>query len=404
MQQRFVSVSRSILLGVIIGLGLALVFFAGFFVRDIFEADTPHGVSLQESAPYRLLSEVQALLDRHYLRDQPVPSVREYGAIRGMLATLNDRYTFFIEPPVAASESDVLAGTYGGIGVQVSRTAEGAFVLFPFSDSPASQAGILNGDVLVEVNGQTVDTSLSLDSVDQLMRGEVKTGNGVEITVEHPDTNLQTVFILYDVINVPSVIWHVIPEGQGLGYVKILRFTSRTPEELREALGELRTSLVFAVVLDLRGNAGGLLQESIEVADEFLDSGVIVFQLEPSGETSYTASSGGAWIESPLMILVDGGTASGAELVAGALRDNGRALLIGHHTYGKGTVQQIFPLSDQSSLHVTSGEWFTPSRSVLDAVGLEPDLPVDDLDDRDEQLSAAIQYFRSQFRAESASS
>ncbi|MBK8026018.1 MAG: S41 family peptidase [Chloroflexi bacterium] len=395
MQLRSRSSIRPILLGIVVGLVLALVFFAGFFVRDLVEPDLAHGIAFQSSHTYALLSEVQNLLDRHYLREQPGEAARHYGAVRGLLATLNDRYTFFIEPPVAASESDVLAGTYGGIGVQVSRTTEGQFVLFPFEDSPASRAGILNGDILKAINGQLVSAAQSQDAIDQLLRGEVKEGNGVELTVVHVDGSEQTLFILFDVINVPSVIWRVLTEDSSLGYVKILRFTSRTPEELTSAFDVLREEAISGVVLDLRGNAGGLLQESIDVADEFLDNGTIVYQVDSSSETEYEASSGGAWLEQRIVTLVDNGTASGAELVAGALRDNERGILIGQRTYGKGTVQQIFPLSDRSSLHITSAEWFTPSRRALDSVGLEPDIMIENGGDgRDAQLAAAIQHLQ----------
>jgi carboxyl-terminal processing protease len=372
--------------------GLALIFFAGYFVRD--RLANPQR---SDTAGYALLHEVQALLDRHFLREQPDAVTREYAAIRGMLATLNDRYTFFIDPPVAASESNVLAGTYGGIGVQVSRAANGDFVLFPFDESPAEAAGIENGDILIAVNGTPVQRSLSQDAVDQLLRGEVRDNNGVEVSVDKASGARLTVYIPFGVINVPSVIWRVLSEDTRFGYIQIVRFTARTPSELQQAISELRGSGIISIVLDLRNNTGGLLQEAIDVADEFLRDGIIVTQVEPSRETNYTADAEGEWLDAPLVVLVNELTASGAELVAGALRDRDRAVLIGRKTFGKGTVQQIFQLADRSSLHVTSAEWFTPTRRPLDTAGLEPDISLATAaDGRDVDLAAAIEYLAAQ--------
>jgi carboxyl-terminal processing protease len=385
-----------------IGVCLALVFGAGFLFRDL--VSPAPVVSAQGGAAegYPLLDEVQGLLDRYYLRAQPDYAQRQYAAIRGMLQSLDDRYTFFIDPPVAASESDALAGTYGGIGVQIQRNEAGEIVLYPFADSPAAAAGLQNGDVLRAVNGVALDPALSQDAIDQLLRGEVKPGSGVEITVNQPSKGGEslTVFIPFAVINVPSVIWRVVAEDVSLGYVQILRFTARTPEELRDALTQLGTANVNSLIVDLRNNTGGLLQESIDVADEFLDGGAIVYQRDNEGETPFNAEPGGGAVELPLVVLVNAQTASGAELVAGAIRDSGRGILIGQTTYGKGTVQQIFPLSDQSSLHVTSAEWFTPSRQPLDTVGLAPDIALaPDSQGRDVELGEAIRYLQGELGA-----
>ena len=381
---------RSLLLGVGLGLGLALVFLAGFVFRDVI---SPAPVVFASSGTsYPLLDEVQALIDAHYLRSQPDFSQRQYAAVRGMLGTLGDRYTFFIDPPVAASESDVLAGTYGGIGVQIQRNEAGELALYPFVESPAEKQGIENGDILRAINGVPLDPAQSQDAIDQLLRGEVKADSGVEITVFKPSTGEEfTTFILFDVINVPSVVWRVLAEDERLGYVQVLRFTARTPEELGEAFADLRNSNIVALVLDLRNNTGGLLQESIDVADEFIDSGVIVYERDNEHEQTFNANAGGGWVELPLIVLVNNLTASGAELVAGAIRDSGRGILIGQTTYGKGTVQQIFSLSDQSSLHITSAEWFTPSRQPLDSIGLTPDVAmIPDPNGRDVELGEAI--------------
>ncbi|PJF24869.1 MAG: hypothetical protein CUN53_15660 [Phototrophicales bacterium] len=320
--------------------------------------------------------------------------------MRGMLGALGDRFTFFIDPPVAASESDALAGTYGGIGVDVVRTGHGEIVLYPFEDSPAAEAGIVGGDVLLAVNGAPVDLSLSQDALDQLLRGEVRDGNGVNLVIRRGETE-QTLFVPFAVINVPSVIWRVLSEDERVGYVQIKMFTGRTPEELTTGLTDLRSAGISALIIDLRGNTGGLLQESIRVADEFIDSGVLVYERNNAGQRSHNGQAGGLGIDLPLIVLVNNRTASGAELVAGAIQDRDRGILIGQRTFGKGTVQQIFPLSDGSSLHVTSSEWFTPDQQPLEAVGLTPDVEmIPDENGRDVELDEALRRLQAQLAGE----
>ena len=392
------ALGRSLLLGLVLGLGIALIFLAGFFFRDLVQPLPAAFASDAESYP--LLDEMQSLLDQHYLRSQPDYTQRQYAAVRGVLGALGDRFTFFIDPPVAASEADVLSGTYGGIGVQIQRTEAGEIALFPFVDSPAAAQGIANGDILRAVNGTPLDPALSQDAIDQLLRGEVKEGSGVEITVTRAEGGADfSVFIPFAVINVPSVTWRVLTEDERIGYVQVLRFTARTPDELTTAFTDLRAANITALVLDLRNNTGGLLQESIQVADQFIDTGAIVYQRDRNGERTFEGTSGGGMIDLPMLVLVNNMTASGAELVAGALRDSGRAILIGQTTFGKGTVQQIFTLSDQSSMHITSAEWFTPSRQPLDAVGLTPDIPmIPDATGRDVELGEAIRRLQDELQ------
>ncbi|MFN8529591.1 MAG: S41 family peptidase [Anaerolineae bacterium] len=399
------NIRRSILLGVIIGLGLGGIFAAGFFFRDVMDRVSPTlGISVTAEEDYRLLTEVQSLINRRYLRSQPDYTTREYAAIRGMLQTLNDPYTYFVDPPVAASESQTLAGTYGGIGVQLQRSATGELVLYPFAESPAANAGIENGDILRTVNSVAVDLTAPMESIDQMLRGEVRAGSGVEITVtKASDGSEQTVFIEFAVINVPSVVWRVLQENAAIGYVQILRFTARTPDELRQGMAELNEAGIRQLVLDMRNNGGGLLQESIAVADEFMDGGVIVYERDNQSERTYEATAGGAAVDLPMLVLVNHLTASGAELVAGALQDSQRAQLIGETTYGKGTVQQIIQLSDNSSLHVTAAEWLTPNRQPLNDHGLQPNIVIaPDPNGRDLDLESAVQIFASEAQPESS--
>ena len=383
---------RSILLGLGLGALLAIVFAAGFMLNDAMDMQVMAAPA--SSSTYALLDEVQALLDRFYVREQPDEKVREYAAVRGLLTSLNDPYTFFIEPSTAASESDVLAGTYGGIGVQVVRSGPDSLVLYPFDDGPAAAAGVRPEDRLAAINGQTVDSTMSLDAIDQMLRGEVKPGSGVMLTLGRGEDELD-IFVPFAVINVPSVVWRMLDNE--IGYVQIMRFSARTPDELEAAASGLRDGGAQALVVDLRDNAGGLLQESIQVADAFIDSGPLVFERTPDGERTFNATEGGSLVDIPLRVLVNARTASGAEIVAGAILDSGRGDLMGEPTYGKGTVQQILQLSDSSSLHVTSSEWFTPARRPLDSIGLTPSVVVvADPTGIDNVLASAVDALRAE--------
>lgn len=384
------SYGRSVLWGMLLGAALALAFAGGFFMRELSPLVI---VSASSGAGYPLLDEVQALLDQTYLREQPDYTQRQYAAIRGMLSSLGDRNTFFIDPPVARSEAQALAGTYGGIGVQIKRNAQGLFELYPFVDSPAARVGLKDGDLLQTINGETITPSFQIDAVDQLLRGEVKDGNGVTVSVAR-QTETFEVFIEFEVINIPSVIWRTVDQGR-FAYIQIVRFTNRTPSELETAINDLKLAINNGVILDLRNNSGGLLEESIKVASQFVPSGVVIYEKSRQGERILEAIGGGLVLNSPIVVLVNNRTASASELVAGAIRDRGRGILIGQQTFGKGSVQQIFSLSDGSSVHITSAEWFTPNRTPIDAVGLSPDVVmIPNPDGVDVELEEAIRFLQ----------
>lgn len=387
---------QSALRGIFVGFVGVFIFSAGFFLRGAL--DTQGGVLVAQGNSeheFGLLVEVQQLLDQIYLRPQPDATTRQYAAIRGLLSSLNDPNTFFIEPFVAQSEAHTLAGTYGGIGVLVQRNERAEFVLYPYPDGPAVEAGIEDGDILLAIDGEIVEVTSHQDAIDQRMRGQVEDGAGVELTVLKATGEEYTVFIVFDVINVPSVFWRLLTEDERIGYIQILRFTNRTPQELASAIAELQESSLEAFILDLRNNTGGLLQESIQVAGIFLDDGVIAIEESQRDERIFTHDYESLLTDKPLVVLVNQRTASASELVAGALRDRDRATLIGQTTFGKGTVQQIFSLSDGSSVHITSAQWLTPNRSPIDGAGLEPDIAMIPADDgRDVELGEAIRYIQ----------
>jgi carboxyl-terminal processing protease len=378
---------RSLASGILAGVVIAVIFTAGFFVRDL--VPLPAAFEAQDQ-DYPLLSEVITLVDRTYLRQRPDSITTQYAAIRGYLSGLGDPATFFIPPPETQVESDALAGLYGGIGVKIQTTTNGDFRVTPFEGSPALKAGIQDGDLLLEINGVPIERGTPIAQIDVQLRGEVKDGAGVDLKIRR-NSNEREYFVPFDVIIVPSVLARVLEEDERIGYIQISDFTNRTPEELLAAAQMLNDSGVDALVLDLRNNGGGLLQEALTVAGEFLDAEVLLIERRRDSETNYTDQPGGALIEPPLIVLVNGGTASASEVVAGAIEDYDRGMLIGQKTYGKGTIQQIIQLSDKSSVHITFAEWLTPERRAIDGVGLEPAIiMIPAADGADVELGEAI--------------
>lgn len=381
------------------GFTLALLvfgaFLGGYVVRDMESA------SAQSGSDFPLLVEAVDYINEFYVKDRPDQTELEYALIRAYVAALGDPNTFFIEPAVAASESDSLAGRYGGIGVDIQINEDGLFVLYPFVDSPAAREGIRDGDVLLEINASSIALGITMDEIRQSLRGEIVEGAGVTLLVRNLEDDADAerlLFVPFEEILVPSVTWRPLFEAPEIGYISISRFTSRTPEEFVQGISELQAAGVTSLVLDLRGNPGGLLQESIQVAGQFFDGGVLSIEERVTGESTKDDEPGGIVLDLPVVVLVNGGTASASEIVAGALQARGRGIVIGQQTFGKGSIQSIFALSDSSSIHVTVALWYKPDGGELDGVGLTPDIPmIPDENGRDVELGEAIRYLQSEF-------
>lgn len=380
---------KSIATGALIGIGIAAIFVAGFVTRDLL------GITVfpqtQSETTFSLIGEVQELVNQYYLRQIPSQQEAVYAAVRGLLSGLNDPNTYFIPPPQTQVETDALAGKYGGAGIKLQRTTTGEFRIIPFTDSPAERAGIIDGDILLAINGQPVDTTKSEVEIEIQFRGEVKDGAGVELTFRRGEEQ-QTVFVPFDVIQVPSVFFRVLQEDSRLGYIQITDFSNPTPTQFRNAVTELKANGVTGIIIDLRNNGGGLLQEALEIAGEFIPNGDLLVERSRNNERVYEDTEGGVLIDLPIALLVNNYTASASEVVAGTIRDYERGIIIGQKTYGKGTIQQIFGLSDKSSIHVTYAEWLTPLRHSIDGQGIMPDIvSTPSTTGADSELSQAIQ-------------
>jgi carboxyl-terminal processing protease len=375
---------------------LCLAYAAGFVA---YRASDELGHASQPGA-MRVFWEAWDRVEAYFYGELPSPQERTYGAIREALTLLDDPYTIFVEPQPRELERDRLRGAFGGIGVTLWRDAEGGVVLSPYPDFPAERAGVREGDVLLAVDGDPVTPRTSADDVSAWLHGEV--GTAVTLTLSRPPTPPFDLAITREEIQVPSVAWRVLDEAPGTGYVHVEGFTERTGEEMKTALQELREAGVSSLVLDLRGNSGGLIDPAVATASQFLEDGVVLVELGRDGqERTFRVQRGGIATDVPLAVLVDGGTASAAEIVAGALQDYRRAPLVGERTFGKGAVQQIYDLSDGSSLHVTSAIWLTPDRHRIEGEGLMPDVTVPRGDGpHDGQLDRAVAHLQARRQME----
>ncbi len=372
-----------------LGLFLAtlLSFAAGYFAREIWPLPSEQLV---------LVKEARRLLGVHYLDPLPDDLELERGMIHGMMGVLPDPYSIYVEPATHEIQTDDLAGEYAGIGAEISRGEQGQFYLIPIEGGPAEAAGILEGDVLLAIDGVLINEDTALESIITRIRGSE--GSVIRLTVAARDpqqTNLEFE-ITRAIIPLPSVMHHTLPEEQWVGVITIRRFSEKTPGELEKAYKELINRGAKSIILDLRDNSGGLLDASIESSRLFLEDGLVVVE-ERSGMESqlFYVNEEGLASEIPMVVLVNAGTASAAEVVAAALKDNGRAPLIGETTFGKGSVQVILELSDGSSLHVTSARWLTPNGKVIDSIGLLPDIIVEQIDpNADNVVTVAVEWLR----------
>ncbi len=334
------------------------------------------------------------ILDREYYRDLPDDTELIHAALRGMFGRVGDRYTFFSPPDVAEMDRQRTAGEFGGIGAYVSQNESGQLVIArPFDGLPADVAGLQANDVILEINGTAVEGQ-TFESAIELLRGEI--GSKLTLMVYRASTDEQfTVEITRARIELPVTSTALYGD---VGYVALSSFNQKATASLMQDIDDLQTQGAQALILDLRGNPGGLLDQAVGVSDLFLSDGVIVTQQNQKGERkTYTAESGDSFETIPLVVLMDGGSASASEVVAGAMRDHDRAVLIGQKSYGKGSVQYIYNMDDGSQVHVTVAVWLTPNDDLIDGQGLEPDIAVtvpDDLPaDQDPFVDAALAYF-----------
>lgn len=376
----------------------AAAFIAGFFANDIVASRNGSAHAQEE---FDVFWEAWDRINSSFIGELPDGKQRTYAAIRGSMQSLDDPYTIFVEPVARQHEREQLEGVFGGIGAYVSRPEDGGpIVLEPIPGNPAESAGIVAGDVLQAVDGTEVTAEMTVAEVADLVKGEK--GTAVVLTILHPgETEAVEISVIRGDILIPSVVYRLLEEDQKIGYIRLSRFSGESGEEVAAAIEDLQEQGSEQFIFDLRQNRGGLLDAAVDVSDHFLDGGpVLLQQTREEGERAFSATSTTIEQDAPLVVLIDGGSASASEIVAGALKDRERATLIGpESTFGKGSVQLVYDLSDGSSVHVTSARWFTPDRTQLDGEGIPPDIVVEMTQEavdngRDEVLNRAIQFLQ----------
>jgi carboxyl-terminal processing protease len=378
----------------LIGLMIEMAFLAGMvFGPQLIGVIRGQPVS---SGHAPLLDEAWDIAQDQFYGDVPSDQARTYGAVRGMLESFNDPYTVFIEPPQTELQSQQLSGKFGGIGASIRREADGRYALSPFPDRPAAQAGVQEGDVLTKIDDKPVTIEMKIDDITSQLRGQV----GTPVKIEIDRSGQQLAFnITRAEISVPSVTWRLLSQAPDVGYIKLNVFAATSKDELVQAIEAVKQQGAQKLIFDLRDNGGGLLDAAIAIGSQFMDGKIASEKRRGGNIQDFMAEGSGAARDLPLVVLVNGGTASASEIVSGAIQDKGRGVLVGVKTYGKGSVQNVIQLSDGSSLHVTMAEWLTPNGRQITGQGLVPEVAVElSADDvangRDPQLDRAITAFR----------
>ncbi len=343
---------------------------------------------------FRPFWEVWNLVHEEYV-DQPVDDVAlTEGAIEGMLATLDDPNTRYLSPEDEARARESMSGEFQGIGAEIERVGDDIVVVSPIEGSPAEAAGLRPGDILRQADGIDL-TGMDIFEAAEIVRGPA--GTAVTLLIERDNQQLE-ITIIRDVIKVPSVRGEMLADN--IAYIRLTRFGDNTAQELETLLTDLIAQNPQGLILDLRRNPGGSLNTAIEVADQFLpETTVLIERFGDGSEEIYRSTEAGLAEDIPMIVLIDEGSASASEVIAGALRDEQRAVLIGQTSFGKGTVQTWRRLSNGGGVRITIARWLTPAGRWVHGQGLEPDIVVPLPEEtsssempEDTQLQTAINY------------
>ena len=358
------------LLLIVLGIGI------GFFVSAQWVPNVS-AVGRQDYESLEAFSNILSIVKKNYVEDVETKNLVN-GAINGMLTSL-DPHSAYLTPDLYKDLQSDTQGRFGGLGIEITVKSGMLTVVSPIEDTPAHKAGIKPGDQIFKIEDEfTKDMSL-VDAVKK-MRG--LKGTTINLTIRRENaTDLIDVSLVRDIIRVQSVKSRSLEPGYG--YVRLAQFQERSDRDVQRALEKLAAekSGLKGLVLDLRNNPGGLLNQAVRVSDLFLDSGMIVYtdgRIE-SQKQKFFAQKEGTWMDFPVVVLVNGGSASASEIVAGALQDHKRAVVLGTKSFGKGSVQTILPLDDHSALRLTTARYFTPKGRSIQATGIVPDILIDNV-------------------------
>ena len=344
-----------------------------------------------------LLGEVLEKVQDEYVDEIDQAEVMDF-AINGILQSL-DPYSAYMNPKIYEEMQTETSGEFGGLGIEVSMEGGVVKVISPIDDTPASRVGVKAGDYIVRINGEQVQGKTLMEAVN-LMRGPV--GSPIEITIRRKGLKKAKIFtIIREIIEIKSVISKLIDNE--IGYLRLRAFNENSSNQLKGEISKLeKNNKLVGYILDLRNNPGGLLSQAVRISDFFLDDGEIVSTRGRKSRENrkFFAKKGDRIKGKPLIVLINNGSASAAEIVAGALQDQKRAVLLGEATYGKGSVQSIIPLRNKGAIRLTISKYYLPSGKSISEVGVTPDIRVEEEDEEfsintitDNQLNYAVKLF-----------
>ena len=384
---------------VIIVFVLCLGFGGGFFINQKLNEKLYTDLYSQDTINFSMLAEVWRKINENFVFEDKINTeAMVYGAVKGFVSALGDPYTSFFDPEEAEEFQKDLEGTFEGIGIQIAKKEGKVKVVAPIKNTPAERAGILAGDVIEKINEEDV-SNIELDMIVKKIRGE----KGTTVTLNIKRDNEDKVFkIKRDTIRVPNCELEFInaEDGNKIAILSIFQFSETTSKDVKTEVNKIfNTNNVKGIVLDLRNNPGGLVNEAKNVASLFLKKELpIVKECDKKNECTWLSSDGpGKLADYPLIILINEGTASAAEILTGALEANiENVTIVGDTSFGKGLVQRIVYLSDGSIIKITTEEWYTPRDKQIHEIGIEPDIKIEitkeDIEkEKDPQLEKAIE-------------
>lgn len=367
--------------------------------QDIIHPDVKLPQEVSKDVDFDLFWDVWKRVKQGYITKNTEDKKLFYGALSGMVSALEDPYSVFLEPDTAKKFDETLSGTFEGIGAEIGMKKNQLLIMSILPDTPAERGGLRSGDAILTIDKKDT-TGMTIDFAVSIIRG--KGGTPVVLKIYRTDElKPRDITIIRDKIIVHSVTWKVLPESH-IGYIKLAHFNQDTESGFKDAVRDLMSKQVSGIILDMRNNPGGFLDTAIQVSGYWVDGQTVVIEkYDEQNKDEYKSRTRASLRNMPTVVLVNEGSASAAEIVAGALQDYKKAVLVGVKTFGKGSVQDLQRLKDGSAIKLTIAKWLTPNGRSINEEGIKPDIEVvmtekDYTDNKDPQLDKAIEEVKNQ--------